>query len=57
MKKQLTVNEVAEILRCHRVTITKLIHEGRLKAFKIGSGRRIRYLISPEEVQKLCENG
>lgn len=38
----LTVDEVAEKLRIHRVTVVKLLTDGTLKGFKIGSSWRIK---------------
>jgi len=44
MKKQnvLTTTEAMEYLRTTRVTILKMVHEGRLKANKVG--REYRFL-------------
>lgn len=38
-----TIQEVAEILNLSEQTIRKLIHEGRLKAIRLGRTYRIPY--------------
>jgi excisionase family DNA binding protein len=38
----LTVEEVAEILRVHRVTVGKLLAKGELKGFKVGLAWRVK---------------
>jgi excisionase family DNA binding protein len=40
--KVLTVMEVSELLQVHRSTVYKLIKEGRIPAFRIGSDWRFR---------------
>ena len=37
----LTVAEVQKVLRVSRLTVMKLIHDGKLRAFKVGSAWRI----------------
>lgn len=56
MEKQLTVDEVADLLRADRRTIIKMIKFGRINAFKLGFGRRSRYLIDPSEIHRLIRN-
>ncbi len=41
MQEVLTTKEAMEYLRITRPTILKLIHEGKLKAFKTGQSYRI----------------
>lgn len=41
-KKYFTVEQVAEILQVHWQTILRYIRIGKLKAFKIGKGYRIK---------------
>jgi len=57
MEKQLTVDEVADLLRADRRTIVKMIKFGRINAFKLGYGRRSRYLIDPNEIKRLIDSG
>jgi excisionase family DNA binding protein len=44
METLYSVKEVCEILKVKRVLVSRLIHSGRLRAFKLGGGRlwRIR---------------
>jgi len=48
----LTVQEVANLLRVHKNTIYNMIHDGRLKAFRVGRAWRIK----SENVEALDEN-
>lgn len=57
MKKQLTVKDVADILRSHPQTIRFMIRKGVISAFKLGCGVKSPYLISPEEVERLIKSG
>jgi excisionase family DNA binding protein len=41
-REALTVTEVCEVLRVHQSTVDKLIKEGRLPAFRIGTDWPIR---------------
>jgi excisionase family DNA binding protein len=38
----LTVKEVCELLRVHRSTVYKLVREGKIPSFRIGSDWRFR---------------
>jgi excisionase family DNA binding protein len=38
----LTVQEVSELLRVHKATVYKLIRQGRIPAFRIGTDWRFR---------------
>ena len=38
----LTVKEVSELLKVHHSTVYRMINEGRIPAFKIGSDWRFR---------------
>jgi excisionase family DNA binding protein len=38
----LTVKEVSELLKVHQGTVYKMVREGRIPAFKIGSDWRFR---------------
>jgi len=38
--EDLTVKEVSELLRVHQTTVYKLVKEGRIPAFRIGSDLR-----------------
>ena len=51
----MTVDEVAELLRADRKTIIKMIKIGHINAFKLGFGRRSRYLIDPGEIRRLIK--
>lgn len=51
----MTVDEVAELLRADRKTIIKMIKFGNINAFKLGFGRRSRYLIDPSEIRRLIK--
>lgn len=53
MDRFLTVNEAAEILRLTPWTVRKAIREGRIKAFKVGSGQRSVYRINAIEIQRM----
>lgn len=52
----MTVDEVANLLRADRRTIIKMIKLGHINAFKLGFGRRSRYLIDPGEIRRLIKN-
>ena len=53
----LTVGDVAERLQLHKSTVWKMIHNGRLKAFKVGGNGRSRWRIPASELAKLEESG
>ena len=40
-ERLLTVTEVTKLLRCHFRTVHRLIHQGQLRAVKVGRGFRI----------------
>ena len=42
MFETLTPNEVAEVLKLHPFTVTRLAREGKLPAFKVGGAWRFR---------------
>jgi excisionase family DNA binding protein len=48
----LTVNEVAELLRIHRSTVSRYAKSGELKSFKLGSRRLFKY----EDILLFFEN-
>jgi len=52
-----TVLEVAEILKYNPQTIRRLIHAGRIHAFKIGVGWRAPYRIAESELERIREIG
>jgi excisionase family DNA binding protein len=55
-KEFLTVNEVAEILRCHHYTIRRLIWQKKLPYVKVGRRVRIARKALDEWVEKaMCE--
>jgi excisionase family DNA binding protein len=41
-KEYMTTQEVIEIFRVSKVTLLKMIHEGRIRAFKIGNSYRFK---------------
>ena len=57
LKRVLTVNEVAEMLRVHPTTVYRLVRRGDLPGFKIGGNWRINRAslnlwLSPEHQQR-----
>ena len=48
-----TPREVGEILEVTNVTVLKLIHNGKIKAVKIGG----QYKITQEEVDRILQHG
>jgi excisionase family DNA binding protein len=42
LKKILTINEIAEYLKVHPMTVYKYVKEGKIPAFKIGKSWRIQ---------------
>ncbi|HZK43074.1 MAG TPA: helix-turn-helix domain-containing protein [Syntrophomonadaceae bacterium] len=48
----LTLEEVAEILSVHVVTIRRMIHSKKIRAFKIGKGWRINESDLMEFIEK-----
>ena len=47
----LTVHELARYLRCHPTTIYRMLKQGKLRAFKIGSDWRFRL----DDIRHWCE--
>jgi len=41
-KRMMTVNDVADYLKLHPMTVYKYVKEGKIPAFKIGASWRIR---------------
>jgi excisionase family DNA binding protein len=41
MSRMLTLEEVCEMVRSHRETVTRWIKAGRLKAYKLGGGKML----------------
>ena len=56
-KRYYTVEEVAKMLRVSRTTIYRMLKYGKLRALKLGTGRRQRspWRIPEEEVKKLTK--
>jgi excisionase family DNA binding protein len=52
-----TVVEVAAILKYDPQTIRRLIHAGRIHAFKIGVGYRAPYRIAESELERIRHVG
>ncbi|HUV59156.1 MAG TPA: helix-turn-helix domain-containing protein [Desulfatiglandales bacterium] len=42
MKKSLRIDEVSEVLNCHRRTVYRLIEDGELEAFRVRTSLRVR---------------
>jgi excisionase family DNA binding protein len=57
MEKYLKVKDVASRLNYNSRTILRWIHEGRIMAFQIGSGRRARYRIAETELTRIAAIG
>lgn len=51
--KILTVDQFAELIGVTRKIVLKLIHEGKILAFKLSDGPRGRYRIKKSEVERL----
>jgi len=51
--KMLTVDEVAEILNLHRVTVQQMAIDGRITAVKIGRDWRFR----PDIIEEITRKG
>lgn len=49
----LTIKEVAEALKVHRITILRRLINGSIKGIKIGNSWRI----SEEELERIKQNG
>ena len=49
----LTIKEFASLIRVHPNTVRRSIQNGRISAFRIGSGSRSGYRISKIEIQRL----
>ena len=43
LKEILTIQEVADLLRIHRSTVTRLAKSGEIKSYKLGSRRLFKY--------------
>ncbi|MDQ1276901.1 MAG: Helix-turn-helix domain [Candidatus Poribacteria bacterium] len=41
-KEYMTTQEVVEAFRVSRVTLLKMIHEGKIRAFKVGNSYRFK---------------
>ncbi len=55
MKKLLTRQEVAELLRVHPRTIERWLVSSELKGYKLGKGRTSLWRISQEELDKFLK--
>jgi excisionase family DNA binding protein len=53
MPRLLKPSEVARVLGVHRITVYQWIREGKIKAVRIRSGKRVWLRIPDEEVRKL----
>lgn len=53
MQEFLTVKEMANVLKIPITSIRKCIREGRIKAFRVTSGKRSQYRISNLEILRL----
>lgn len=51
MDKSISIQEAAEILSVHRVTVYRLIRSGKLPAFRVGRIWRIR----EKDLEKITE--
>ena len=49
----LSVKNFADLVNLHQNTIRRSIKDGRLSAFKIGSGKRAKYRIPRSEINRI----
>ena len=54
-KEFFTIMEMADKLRIHPNTVRKAIKEGRIQAFRTGSGMRSEYRIPITEINRISE--
>lgn len=52
MEKTVSTGEAAEMLQLHPKTVTRLVKEGKLRAYQIG----VHYKISVESINELIKN-
>lgn len=52
IKRRLKPTEVAAIWNCSASQVLSLIHSGRLHAINIGTQKRGRYVIDPDEIER-----
>jgi excisionase family DNA binding protein len=50
-KEYMTTQEVVEAFRVSRVTLLKMIHEGKIRAFKVGNAYRFKKTQLEEDFQ------
>ena len=48
MTKLLTTNEVADVLRCNKITVIRMVKNNELKPIRMGS----RFLFKQEEIEE-----
>ena len=53
MDSFLTVQETARILKISPRTVRRAIKDGRIKGFKVGTGKRSIYRINEIEIQRM----
>ena len=53
-KHFLSINEFAILLRIHPNTVRRSIKNGRISAFKVGSGKRGTYRIAKSEINRIA---
>jgi excisionase family DNA binding protein len=53
-KHFLSITEFAILLRIHPNTVRRSIKNGRISAFKVGSGKRGTYRISKDEINRIA---
>ena len=50
-REYMTTQEVVEAFRVSRVTLLKMIHEGRIRAFKVGNSYRFKKIELEEDLR------
>jgi excisionase family DNA binding protein len=51
-QEYLTTNEVVKMLRVSKVTLLKMVHDGKVRAYKIGNGYRFKKDELEEDTQE-----
>lgn len=52
-KEYLTIDQFAEILKIHPRTVYRAIKSGRIKAFRVGYGKKSAWRISSYEIERM----
>ncbi len=57
MDQLLTVKQVAELLQVSESTVVRYLQGGKLKGVKLTDGKKGKWRIQPEEIQKFLNRG